>query len=154
MKNVNLKEVQELIHHPDLPESLRNLLYTFGEIPTYNLKAFAYKVKCHIQDSVNPTIDEPLLKKLLDKATIVEDGEGGFHARLWDALYKEEKYSVFATHIPSEYDFCEDGSKLLTFLERYADNEAYRFSLLWLAKNQPEYLLTENNAGDDKDQNV
>ncbi len=151
MKNVDLKEVQEWIHNPDLPVCIRNLLYTFGEIPMYHLKSFAYKVKCHIQDSVNPTIDEFLLKKLLNKANILEEGEGGFHARLWDALYKEEKFSVFAVNIPKPYDFCEDGSKLFAFLERYATTEGLKLALVWLAKNQPEYLIAENNADDEEE---
>lgn len=149
-KNVELKEIQKLYHSPDTPKSMKDLLYTFMEIPVYNLRGFAYKVKCHLRDAIHPTLDKPLISKLLDKAN-TEIDEPVFHLDLWSALHAESDYEIFAQNIPRQFQFQENPDNLLRFLEEYCTNEAYRFSLLWLAKNQPEYLTTESSTGDEEE---
>lgn len=131
---VNFEKIRELVYSTELPEELQKVFFIMANEPFDGARRFSYKFLCTVRDAQNPRIDLFLFKKLVDKARFVETGEGGFEARLWDALWKEPEYKAFAENLPDEMDFLDNPERLWAFCKRYLTEDARQ----WAKENIPE----------------
>ena len=137
---VDFKRFQDLLHDADLPEEVRKVFVLMAELDTRYGARFAIRVFHEAKDALNPIINKTTMQRIVARATAMEEGE--IVTNLWLAL--TEKFEAFATHLPTEYDFEADSSKLPAFLSKYLTPDAFH----WVGTNHPELLIIKLKNND------
>lgn len=141
---VDFKRFQDLLHDADLPEEVRKVFVLMAELDTRYGARFAIRVLHEAKDALNPVIDRTTVQQLVKRAEAMEGDN--LISNLWLSL--AEKFEAFATHLPDEYDFEADSSKLPAFLSKYLTSDAFH----WIGTNYPELLIIKTN-NNEKDRN-